>query len=484
MTSHAHVTGRQRLRGASRFAALLAVLPLLAGSLEAQGTRSLRSLGELSKISGQGAEMDAAMSRLDKITAARALSQDPADSLFRSAQAAMRRNDNQRAATLFRTVRTRHALSPLAADAGYWEAFTLQRVGGRENLIAALEVLQVQQSKYPSASSASDARTLSARIEGQLASQGDAQSAQRITERAQSLSQTCPDEDEDERLMVLDALLTMDSERALPTLKQVLARRDACSVTLRRKAVFLVSRKGSEETEDILLNALRTDPDKEVREQAVFWLGQTNSEKSTTALLDLLRTSKDEELLGKVVFSLSQQRNERASTALRDLARRSDASIDVRGNAIFWLGQRSRDANEAVTFLVELYPALQETELRERALFAISQRKTAAAQRFLKEIALNAREPLELRRSAIFHASQAGLTIPELREIYRTSTDREIKDQVIFAISNRKTPDAVDALFDIAKNDADRAMRSKAIFWIGQSKDPRAAEFLLNLLNK
>src|SRR5690606_37812607 len=150
----------------------------------------------------------------------------------------------------------------------------------------------------------------------------NAASAQRLAERAESLSQTCPDEDEDERLMVLDALLTMDSDRALPTLKQVLARRDACCVALRRQAVFLVSRKGSSETEDILLNTLRTDPDREVREQAVFWLGQTNSEKSTTALLDLLRASTDEDVLGKVVFSLSQQRNTRASEALRDLARR------------------------------------------------------------------------------------------------------------------------------------------------------------------
>lgn len=461
------------MQGSLGCALLLAATPMFGNTAASQGQRAAASF-----------DQDVLMLRLDAYTAAKARSQDPADSLFRSAQAAMRRNDNARAATLFRTVRTRYTSSPLAADAGYWEAFSLQRVGGQENLTAALRALSEQREKYPDASSTADARALSARIEGQLASRGNAASAQRITERAQSLSQTCPDEDEDERLMVLDALLTMDSERALPTLKQVLARRDACSVTLRRKAVFLVSRKGSSETEDILLNTLRTDPDKEVREQAVFWLGQTNSEKSTTALLDLLRTSNDEELLGKVVFSLSQQRNTRASEALRDLARRADAPREVRGQAIFWLGQRSQSADEAVKFLSELYGTLNDAELKEKTLFAISQRKTTAAQRFITNIALDAKESLDLRRSAIFHAGQAGLSIADMRQIYRTADDAEIKEQVIFAISQKRTAEALDVLMEVASSDSSRDMRSKAIFWIGQSKDPRAAEFLLKLLNK
>lgn len=464
---------RTAVQGSMSCALLLVATPIFGNVAASQGQRAPASF-----------DQDALMLRLDAYTAAQARSQDPADSLFRAAQAAMRRNDNARAASLFRTVRTRYTASPLAADAGYWEAFSLQRVGGQENLTAALEALAEQRVKYPDAASAADARALSARIEGQLASRGDAASAQRITERAQTMSQTCPDEDEDERLMVLDALLTMDSERALPTLKQVLARRDACSVALRRKAVFLVSRKGSGETEDILLNALRTDPDQEVREQAVFWLGQTNSEKSTTALLDLLRSSKDEELLGKVVFSLSQQRNTRASEALRDLARRTDVPREVRGNAIFWLGQRSQSADEAVKFLSELYPTLNDEELKSRTLFAISQRKTPAAQRFITGIALDPKESLEVRRAAIFHAGRAGLSIPDMRQIYRTADDSEIREQVIFAISQKRTAEALDVLMEVASSDSSREMRSKAIFWIGQSKDPRAAEFLLKLLNK
>jgi len=456
-------------------ALLLGVHTIAATSVAAQSTSARWS---------EQAELERAMSRLAELSAAPAAQDDPADSLYRAAQAALRRADNQRAAELFALVRSRHARSALAADAAYWEAFSRHRIGGVEQLETARGLLAWQQRTHPTAASAADARALAARIEGQLASRGDAASAQRLTERAAQMSQTCPKEDEDERLMVLDALITMDSESALPTLKGVLARRDACSAVLRRKAVFLVSRKRSSETEDILLNALRTDPDKEVREQAVFWLGQVNSEKSTTALLELLRSSTDAAVLEKAVFSLAQQRSERAHAALRDMARRSDLSTEVRGNAIFWLGSRAGSADSAVTFLMQLYPTLAEQELKERVLFAVAQRKTPEAQRFLTALAMNASEPMEIRRNALYNASRTGMTLAQMRELYRNVPEKEFRNQVIFAIANMKTAESVDVLFEIAKNDPDREMRKQALFWLGSSKDPRVPGFLQDIINK
>ncbi|HMS02977.1 MAG TPA: HEAT repeat domain-containing protein [Gemmatimonadaceae bacterium] len=411
-------------------------------------------------------------------------SQDPADSILRDAQTALRRNDLRRAAALFQSLRESHPRSRAAQNAGYWEAFARHRLGGKENLEQGQRALRWQASTYPDAATRADADALSARLMRDAALVGDADAAQQLVERSRSVGAQCPREDEDERLMVLDALLSVDAERALPTLKNVLARRDECSAALRRKAVFLVSRKRSAETEDILLATLRSDPDAEVRAQAVFWLGQVNSEKSTTALIELLRTSRDEAVLEKVAFALSQQRNERARSALRDLVRRNDVPLGVRGNAIFWLGQRAGDAADAVPFLIELYPTLTERALQERVLASIAQRKSPEAQAFLTRVALDSQAPLQLRRNAIFHASQAGLSTAQLRDIFRTSTDRRIREQVVFAIANQKNTEAVDALFDIVKSDADRETRRVAIFWLGQSKDPRVPSFLEQILNK
>jgi HEAT repeat protein len=410
--------------------------------------------------------------------------QDPADSLLTEAQAALRRNDLRRAATLFQTLRERHPRSRSAENAGYWEAFARHRLGGQQNLTQARAALAFQTSSYPNAATRADVEALSARIARDAAMAGDAAAAQQIVERSRTVSSQCPREDEDERLMVLDALLSMDAERAMPTLKTVMARRDECTAVLRRKAVFLISRKQTPETEELLLTALRADPDPEVREQAVFWLGSVNTERATNALIDLLRSAKDGPAMEQVVISLSQQRNDRARAALRELIANADAPVQARGTAIHQLAQREADRDASVRFLTELYPTLRELELKERVLFALAQRPTPAAEAFLTRLALDPQSPLEARRTAILYASRLGLSVAQLRALYRSAPEREIREQVVFAIGSRKTEDAVDALLDIARTDGDREMRRAAIFWLGQSKDPRVPGMLQQLLDR
>ena len=90
---------------------------------------------------------------------------------------------------------------------------------------------------------------------------------------------------------------------------------------------------------DILLDAARNDPDREVRTQAVFWLSQVNSDRAVTALDSVLMRSTDREIQEKAIFALSQHRSARAGEILRRFVDRDDAPDDLKANAIFWLGQ-------------------------------------------------------------------------------------------------------------------------------------------------
>ncbi len=55
---------------------------------------------------------------------------DPADSLYKIARDAFSRGDYRRAADLFKSLPTRFTNSAYVADAQYWQAFSLYRIGG------------------------------------------------------------------------------------------------------------------------------------------------------------------------------------------------------------------------------------------------------------------------------------------------------------------------------------------------------------------
>lgn len=468
----------------------------------ASGTRALAELASLQRLEA----LHSLRQLGDDVTIAswNRSGDQTTDSLYRMARRSLDRGDYRRAGELFAQVRGRDPKAPIAADALYWHAFAMFRAGGTTGLESALASLTTLASDYPRAAIAGDGRALRVRICGALAAQGDARCAEEIAalsagagssggsgsaqggagrEGGQGQQQGCPDEDDDERVAALNALLQMDAERALPVLERTLARRDRCSVTLRRKAVFLVSQKRSSRSADILLNAVKTDPDGEVREQGVFWLGQLRDERAVTILEDLLKTEKDADVLDKVVFALSQHKSERAATLLRDLALRDNAPRKLREQAIFWIGQQR--SSENAELLMGLYSRVNDEELKDKIIFSMSQLRSAASDKWMMDLALNEREPVEMRKKALFWAGQnKSVNVAALASLYDRMSDREIKEQLIFVLGQRRDADAVTKMIDIARSDKDRELRKKAMFWLGQSKDPRAIKFFEEIVNK
>jgi TolA-binding protein len=457
--------------------------------------------------------------------------QDPADSLYRAARQALNRNQYTRAAELFRSVRQRYRRSSYVPETYYWEAYALYRTGSEESLKAARIALKEQAKRYPDASTRGDADVLLRRVQGGLARLGDEEAARSLAEdvedlepatppvpptpgvpptpavpptpgvspapavpptpspggrtprgRGPSRSSGCDDED-DVRMAALQGMLNMDAERAVPILKTVLARRDEGSTCLRRQAIFLLSQKRSSETSSILLNAARSDPDREVRGNAVFWLSQVPGEETAIALDSILRAEGDPEIQEKAIFALSQHRSARAAATLRAYAGRRDAPRNLREQAIFWIGQQRRAEN--AQFLKDLYKTIEDDDLKDKIIFALSQMGGSENYRWMMDIALDQRENIERRKNALFWAGQGkSVDIADLVRLYDSMQDRQMKEQLIFVYSQRREAAALDKLFAIAKNDPDRELRKNAIFWIGQSRDPRAAQFLSDLINQ
>lgn len=412
--------------------------------------------------------------------------QDPANALYKSAREELNRGNFTKAASEFNQIITRYPKSAYAPDAYYWQAYALYRINSESELKTARALLQSQRTKFPRASTVTSNQSaeLLATINGKLAGLGDTKAAEDVARGAEHAvaGQQCPDDDEDGvRIAAMNAILNMDAERAVPMLKQILARRDACSAKLREKAVFLVSQKRGADVEDVLLSTARSDPSPRVREQAVFWLSQVNTERALGHLEDILKTTNDDKIADKAIFAISQHNSARASQMLRDYASNQSADFRLRDRAIFWLGQRR--GGENTTFLKELYAKERDDKLKDKIIFALSQQR--GNESWLMDLATNANESVENRKKALFWAGQnRGTPITELTGLYDRMDSPEMKDQLIFVYSQRREKESVDKLMDIAKKETNRELRKKAVFWLGQSKDPRASEFLMQLINQ
>ncbi len=154
---------------------------------------------------------------------------------------------------------------------------------------------------------------------------------------------------------------------------------------------------------------------------------------------------------------------------------------ELRGNAIFWLGQNDSPSTNA--YMRELYASLDDDELREQVLFAVSQSDDPANGQWLVDIATDRSQPMELRKNALFWAGQSGVGVEDLLAMWSLDLDHEMKEHLVFVYSQSDEPAALDKLFEIARTETDKELRENAIFWLGQSDDPRVTAFLEELIN-
>jgi len=143
-------------------------------------------------------------------------------------------------------------------------------------------------------------------------------------------------------------------------------------------------------------------------------------------------------------------------------------------------------AREATAYFLAL-AAKDSGSSAEHAIFPAILADSVTVWPDLLRIAKNARITRRTRRQAVFWLGQAageaatkGLT--DL--VDDRATDRDVREQAVFALSQRPHDEGVPALIRIARENPDPELRKKAIFWLGQSDDPRALALFEELLTK
>jgi HEAT repeat protein len=427
------------------------------------------------------------------------LQQDPADSLYRAGRRALNAGDYREAADYFATIRARHPNSGYVADAYYWEAYARYRGGNTQDLRVARELLKQQAEQYPDAATGRDAEILLGRVQGTLARRGDAEAAEGVAIAAAPEPPERPER----------------PERAEPPPRP--PRSKGHEDDVRVTALNALLQMNAEQAVPILRKVLekRDEGSVELRRKAVFILSQQDTDETAQIMLDVVRNDPDREVRAQAVFWLSQVPTEEAVIALDSVLLHS-TDREVQEKAVFALSQHGSDRaaqalrnyverddvpealkekaifwigqhhdSENREFLRELYGRLRSAELRERVIFAISQGGTEADSRWLMDRALDPEESLEMRKKALFWAGQSHeVSTADLVRLYDTMDDLDMKNQLIFVFSQRHEPEVIDKLMDIARNEPDPDLRKKAVFWLGQSGDPRVADFLLELITQ
>lgn len=407
----------------------------------------------------------------------------PQDSVYRNAREMLSRGEYRRAAALFAELAEKHATSRYAPDALYWQAFALYRIGATNDLRAALQALDAQNSKYPNARTKVDARALSTRIQGALAARGDATAARALQAEAAGSEAQCDREEQAVRVEALKAVNNSDPDGSAALLNRTLQRRDECSMSLRRTAVFLIGNaKQNNDAVSVLSEVARNDPSDEVRSAALDWLSRMPGDEALATIESISRSSENERMQRAAVRALVRHPSARARVMVRALVEREATPERLRLDALDSFNKEQTSADD-IAWMRSLYAKTSSRRIKSRVVSTLAKVGGDDTERWLLGIARDEDEDSETRSYALRRVAETQ-PIAELARLYDSAAQRSVRSSLIDVLGRRSEEAATDKLIDIVKNGTDPQLRSSAIAALSRKKDPRTIRLLMELINR
>jgi HEAT repeat protein len=421
--------------------------------------------------------------------------EDPADSIYRVAREALNRGEYRRAATMFAEVNKKYPRSVYALDSAYWEAFARYRTGTTEDLKEALKILDEKSTAFAAlrnneAGGSVDVQALRARVLGALAARGDRKAEDELKKTTEQ-NLGCDREEVSVKAEALSALAQMDFAAAMPSIRKVLQRRDQCTVELRRRALYAIARQPTNEGVGLLLDVAKNDTESSIRGEAMRLLPRVAGDSAVPQLEELLKTATDESTQRSIVSALNSIDSDRARRAIRTIIERNDANERLRADAISGV-TRERDnrsvSAEEMNYVRQLYARVESVRLKEAVLTAVGRNPTPENQQFLMSVVRNTNETPSLRSSALQRVGRMeNVTAAEIAKLYEVADSRSMRDAILNSLSQRKEPEAIDKMIEIAKKDTDPYVRRSAINAItraAQNGNERAKKFLQEFFDR
>ena len=335
-----------------------------------------------------------------------------------------------------------------AAAALYFKATAQAEMGNRSEALGTL--VELQQS-YPKSKWAEDGKALELEVRQK--------SGQHIEPRHV--------EDEELKLMAINALGQSDAERAIPILEGILSGNQP--MKFKEKALFVLSQSGSPRAMDILSRIAKSGPP-ELQGRAIRFLGISGGSRSRDVLADVYTTSNNIDIKKSVLkaYMISGDRAHLLTLA------KGETNAELRAEAVMQLGVQG-----ARTELADLYTTETSLEVKKKILQAMF---IGGSSDKLSEIATTEKN-LDLKVQAIRNLGLMGgkRTGAFLISMYQSDSRRDVREAVINALFVQNNGRA---LVDLARQEKDKELRHDIVQKLSIMQNKDAIDYLMEFLKE
>ncbi len=337
-----------------------------------------------------------------------------------------------------------------ADGAFYWKAYTLNKLGRRDDSLAAIAELR---KSFPNSRWLDDAKALELEVKQA--------SGQKVAPETET--------DEDLKLLALNGLMQSDPDRAFPLLEKLL--HGAQSPKLKRNAVYVLAASSSPRAQQMLEQIARGQGNPDLQILAIRYYGERRRQNPNgSQILSEIYSSSSDPAVKRAVLSAFE--SSRDKDRLMQIAR-NEKSQDLRLEAV----RRLASMSDARADVWQLYQSESSPEIRMQILEALPQ--NGNLDKFV-EVAKTDKDP-RLRRVAIQQLAnqRAAATGDALVSIYNADQDSDVRRTVVDALySQRNAKDLV----QVARAEKDPRMKQRIVERIANMKSPEATEYLMEIL--
>jgi TolA-binding protein len=340
------------------------------------------------------------------------------------------------------------------ADAAlYWKAYTLNKLGRRDEALAALADLR---KTYPSSRWLDDAKVLELEV-------------QQASGKPVSPDQQA---DEDLKLIAINSIMQSDPDRAIPLLENLL--KTSTSPKLKERAIYVLAQSGSPRAHQILERIARGGGNPDLQVKAIEYMRQwrhQSGDNQPDLLPEIYASTTDVSVKRAILDTYSAYREwdhllQAARTEKNhDLYLRAIQSLgNHAGQPELWqLYQSATSPDDKAQILECMYNSPDANRLAE----ALRNEKDSK----VREAAVN----------ALAYGNGGAISADTLVAVYNSEQDEKIKQHIVDGLANRRD---AKALVELARAEKDPKMKLQIVDRLGRMKSKEASDYLLELLSK